>query len=125
MDHYPRTFIVLGSLLGAMGLSLLIIGLLADGAVQGHSFSMLSLSVLAFCMSYLYPQFKQKDERMKSIRQKAVSYAFTAGIGYMLIFSLLAELNVLTMDVSSVLSLIIALSMTTLFLLLVFLTRKY
>ncbi|WP_281658486.1 hypothetical protein [Halobacillus sp. Cin3] len=125
MDHYPRTFIVLGSLLGAMGLSLLIIGLLADGSVQGHSFSMLSLSVLAFCMSYLYPQFKQKDERMKSIRQKAVSYAFTSGIGYMLIFSLLAEMNVLKMDVSSVLSLIIALSMTTLFLLLVFLARKY
>ncbi|MBN8235361.1 permease [Halobacillus kuroshimensis] len=125
MDHYPRTFIVLGSLLGVMGLSVLIIGLLADGSVQGHSFSMLSLSVLAFCMSYLYPQFKQKDERMKSIRQKAVSYAFTSGIGYMLIFSLLAELNVLKMDVSSVLSLIIALSMTTLFLLLVFLARKY
>ncbi|MYL36180.1 permease [Halobacillus litoralis] len=125
MDYYPKTFIMLGSLLGAMGLSVLIIGLLADGTVQGHSFSMLSLSVLAFCMSYLYPQFKQKDERMKAIRQKAVAYAFTAVIGYLLIFSLLAELNVLTMDVTDILLLITALSMTTLFLLLVFLARKY
>jgi uncharacterized protein (UPF0305 family) len=34
----------------------------------------LALSVMFFSLSYLHPQFKKKDERMKVIREKGMFY---------------------------------------------------
>lgn len=39
----------------------------------GQELVTFEISVMAFCLAYLYPQFKENDERSKLIREKGMS----------------------------------------------------
>ncbi|WP_345243829.1 permease [Pontibacillus salipaludis] len=125
MDYYPKTFIIMGSLFGAMGAFFIVVGVLANSALLPQTYTVFSMAVLSFSISFLYPQFKQKDERMKLIRQKAIGYSFIAMMVYISLLLLGIELNVISLNVVDALTILISLSISTLFLTMVALAKKY
>ena len=42
----------------------------------GQELVSFGVSVMAFCIAYLYPQFKENDERSKLIREKGMFYSY-------------------------------------------------
>ena len=59
---------------------------------QAYSMT-IAMAVVSFSMAYLYPQFIQKDERMKLIRQKGTMASFFAMIIYFLFFTAALQFN--------------------------------
>ncbi|WP_079529584.1 permease [Halobacillus hunanensis] len=125
MDYHPRAFFVLGTLLGLMGAFFLTVGILASGSPPVQTYTVLSLAVLAYSMSYLYPQFKQKDERMKLIRQKGMFYSFFAMMFYFIVILSILQFNIISLTAIELLNILIALNISTVFLSWVILARKY
>jgi hypothetical protein len=97
---------------------------MAKALPSAQTYLMLSMAILSFSMSYLYPQFKQKDERMKMIRQKAMFYSYFAMMGYLIIFLLIAQVSEDLLSGSDILNALIALNISTLFLTMVILAKR-
>ena len=71
-------FIVLGSLFLLFADNIFNRDSLFTGLFQvGHELMMLSLSIMAFCNAYLFPQFKSNDERSRVIRGKRECFIVT------------------------------------------------
>ncbi|MCA0970245.1 permease [Halobacillus litoralis] len=114
-DYYPKAFIGAGVVLGLQFLFILTISLLAKDGIPLYALPLLSLAVIAFCMSHLYPQFKQKDERMKLIRYKGLFVSFFVILGLMSVLLLLLQVNVVSLTAVEVIQILIALYMTVVF----------
>ncbi|MDM8101824.1 permease [Oceanobacillus oncorhynchi] len=106
-------------------------GFIVFAAVMANAFPptstyiMPSLGIMAFGMSYLYPQFKQKDERMKLIRQKGLEYAYFALLVYFMILMIILQFNLLTLSALDVLYILTALTICTVFICMVIAAKKY
>ncbi|MBN9656313.1 permease [Halobacillus sp. GSS1] len=124
MDYTPGAFKVIGALFLLMGGFLIVVGTIG-GEWPAMIWTMVSLGVLSFSMSYLYPQFKQKDERMKWIRHKAVFYSFFVMMGVMAVLHFLLALQVITLSALDLLSVLLALNIVIVFLTMVMLSRRY
>ncbi|WP_306009950.1 permease [Bacillus sp. MMSF_3328] len=93
------TFYICGGLFLIMTLFMAVIAISAGESILPQTWTLLSMTVMSFSMGYLYPQFKQKDERMKMIRQKGLFHAYFALIVYFFIFFLLLGLGII--DISA------------------------
>ncbi|WP_241655907.1 permease [Halobacillus litoralis] len=124
-DYYPRTYGIVGGLFSLQAVFLLFVSLMAKSAPPMITYMMISMAILAFSMSYLHPQFRQKDERMKMIRYKGLFYSFFAMMGYLSLLLLLMEFNIMILSAEEVVQLLIALNMSTVFLSWVVLSKKY
>ncbi|WP_254846694.1 permease [Oceanobacillus sojae] len=106
-------------------------GFIVFAAVMANTFPapstyiQLSVAIMAFCMSYLYPHFKQKDERMKLIRQKGLEYAYFTILVYYIILLMILQFNLLTLSALDVLYILIALTICTVFICMVIAAKKY
>ncbi|WP_347551919.1 hypothetical protein ABFG93_07355 [Pseudalkalibacillus hwajinpoensis] len=49
-------------------------------------YMMFAMAVMSFCLSYLFPQFKMKDERSRMIREKGMFYSYFFMLGYIIVF---------------------------------------
>lgn len=123
--NYRIAFSALGSLFFLMGGFLVIAAFMTQSAPLSETYTILSMSVMAFCLSYLYPQFVQKDERMQLIRQKGMFFTFFAFLFYSFTLNLLVEFEVAQLTASEVLNILTALMISTLFTSWVFLARRY
>lgn len=123
--NYRIAFSALGSLFLLMGGFLVIAAFMTQSAPLSETYTILSMSVMAFCLSYLYPQFVQKDERMQLIRQKGMFFTFFAFLFYSFTLNLLVEFEVAQLTASEVLNILTALMISTLFTSWVFLARRY
>ena len=108
-----------------MGGFLLLAAIMTDSAPLTHTYNILSMAVMAFSLSYLYPQFIQKDERMRMIRQKGMFFSFMAFLVYSFVFTTLLEFNVIDLTASDAINILTALMISTLFTSWVFLARRY
>ena len=85
-----------------------------------------ALSIMAFCLAYLAPHFAEKDERAQKIRERAIYISYFWGIGFavilMIIFNPTSPLNLAAFQV---LSLFMALYISTVFLNMVYYAKKY
>ena len=85
-----------------------------------------AVAVMAFCLAYLAPHFAAKDERAQKIRERAIYISYFWGIGFavilMIIFNPTSPLNVAAFQV---LSLFMALYISTVFLNMVYYAKKY
>ena len=85
-----------------------------------------ALTIMAFCLAYLAPHFSAKDERAQKIRERAVYISYFWGIGFavilMMIFNPISSLHLAAFQV---LSLFMALYISTVFLNMVYYARKY
>ncbi|WP_210471270.1 hypothetical protein [Sporosarcina sp. 6E9] len=90
----------------------------------GHELIMLSVSIMAFCNAYLYPQFKSNDERSRSIREKGMFYSYFVLVGYLVVFMTLFQFNLLNLDGYQMVCVIAALLISTVFISMVVISKR-
>ncbi|MCS0670359.1 permease [Cytobacillus firmus] len=100
-------------------------GVMADSAPPFESYIMIGMTVMCFCPSYLYPQFKQKDERMKLIREKGMFVSFFAMMMYLIAFNLGLKLDLILLTASEAINILSTLLICTLFLSFVIYSKIY
>ena len=101
------------------------VGVMADSAPPSATYILFGMAVMCFCLSYLYPQFKQKDERMKRIREKGMFASFFAMMVYLIVFNLGLQLNLIALSASDVINILSTLMICTVFLSFVVYSRIY
>lgn len=114
-DYYPHVFIGAGSILGLQCIFVATVGVLAGDLFPVHALPLLSMTIIAFCMSYLYPQFKQKDERMRLIRYKGLFFSFFFMLAVMSMLLMVVELTQVSLSASEVIQLLLTLYMSSVF----------
>lgn len=95
---------------------LLAIGLMAGSKPYMITWLCVSMAVMSFSMAYLYPQWVQKDERMKLIRQKGMFFSMTALMLYLIVFMILLGFKIVSLPALEVIYILTALLISTLFL---------
>jgi drug/metabolite transporter (DMT)-like permease len=90
----------------------------------GQELVTFGVSVMAFCLAYLYPQFKENDERSKLIREKGMFYSYFIIMGFLIIISGLFQFNVINLNGIQTVYLIQTLIIITVFLSFVVLSKK-
>src|SRR5690606_40246574 len=60
--------------------------------------SLISLAVMSFCLSYLAPQFSQKDERARVIREKGMFFSGLAFLIYSVILTTALQFNLISLS---------------------------
>lgn len=115
MNHSGKAFFILGLSFVGMGGLLIFTGIKANAAPSSTSFLLLAMAVMSFCLSYLYPQFKQKDERMKLIRQKGMFASFIAMMIYLIVFIIGLQLDFFTITANQLVHILTALMICTVF----------
>lgn len=120
-----RNFYIIGCLfvfifgvrlvLGAMTNSVSLIELLMWGA----------LAFLGFAGGYLYPQFKNEDERVKLIKQKGMYFSGIALLTYFVILIVLTQYNIISLTTIEILRILMPLAIITIFSSWIVLSKKY
>ncbi|MES1043563.1 permease [Heyndrickxia oleronia] len=124
--HYSRIpFFILGMLFLMMAGFLILASIKANAAPSTMIFIQLAMAIMSFCLSYLYPQFKQKDERMKLIRQKGMFATFVAMLIYLIVFNMGIHLDFIILTANEMIHLLSALLISTLFISFVIYSKIY
>ncbi|MEC1375867.1 permease [Heyndrickxia oleronia] len=124
--HYSRIpFFILGMLFLMMAGFLILASIKANTAPSTMIFIQLAMAIMSFCLSYLYPQFKQKDERMKLIRQKGMFASFVAMLIYLIVFNMGTQFDFIILTANEMLHLLSALLISTLFISFVIYSKIY
>ena len=124
-DRSQITFFIFGVFFLAMSGFIVFAGMMADSAPPSTTYIMFGMAVMSFCLSYLYPQFKQKDERMKLIREKGMFASFFAMMVYLIFFNLGLQLDLIFLSASDVINILSTLMICTVFLSFVVYSRIY
>ncbi|MGD6966215.1 hypothetical protein ACQCVP_07295 [Rossellomorea vietnamensis] len=91
----------------------------------GYELVFVSTTVMCFCLAYLYPQFKDNDERTKRIRERGMFYSYFFILSYMIILMPLFQFNIIHLNGYQTVSLLAALTIITVFLSFVVLSKMY
>lgn len=108
-------FVVLGFLFLAFSIIYSIASISGGVFPTGPDVISFGVSVMTFCIAYLYPQFKENDERSKRIREKGMFISYFFILGYMIIFMGLFQFNMLTLSGYQTVIILAALTMMTVF----------
>ncbi|WP_449538906.1 permease [Ferdinandcohnia sp. Marseille-Q9671] len=125
MDTSRISFFVLGILFTIMGGFMIFAGLMADAAPPSIAYMQLGMAVMSFCLSYLYPQFKQKDERMRLIRQKGMFASFVTVMLYLIVFNLALQFDLFVLTAIELLHILTTLIISTVFIAFVVYSKIY
>lgn len=125
MNNYRVLLLFLGIFNLVIGGFVFVVGILAESGPLSISWLFLSMAVMAFSLSYLYPQFIQKDERMRLIREKGMFFSFIAMQVYLVIFMLLLSFGIISISASDLIYILIALMICTVFLSFVVYSKIY
>ncbi len=120
-----KAFIGFGIFFALNGLLLVTAGLSSGGRPIPAGYMMFAMSVMTFCLSYLQPQFKSKDERSRMIREKGMFYSYFLLLGYILSFLLLLQFNIFEISSVTLLNLLAALLISTVFVSMVVVAKRY
>jgi len=87
----------------------------------------ISITIMSFCLAYLSDHFAAKDERAQKIRERGVyvSYFWMLGIIFFLFLIINPYLGVLNISAYHLLTLIVSLYISVVFLNMVYYARKY
>ncbi|MEH7385659.1 permease [Bacillus sp. JJ1521] len=101
------------------------IGIMAKAAPAPMAYMTLAMAVMSFCMAHLYPHFKQKDERMKLIREKGMFASYFAIIFYLLIFNIGLQFEFFVLTAAQLINILTALIICTVFISFVVYSKIY
>ncbi|MGQ0439383.1 permease [Bacillus sp. B-TM1] len=104
---------------------MILTGIMTHSAPPPATYPLLGMMIMCFCLSYLHPQFKEKDERMKLIGYKGMFVTFFALTAYYLLFSIGLNLKILTLSATELLNILMALTMSTVFISFVVFAKRY
>ncbi|MFV8519486.1 permease [Bacillus sp. SBS7] len=125
MNYSQKYFVIMGIIFLFMSGFMILTGIMTHSAPPAITYPLLGMMIMSFCLSYLHPQFKEKDERMKLIRYKGMFFSFFALIAYYLLFSFGLNLKILTLSATELLNILMALTMSTVFISFVVLAKRY
>lgn len=125
MDYFRKLFFILGSFFFVLSCFLIVIGMSTNQIPHSSVYLMFAMAVMSFCMSYLYPQFKQKDERMKLIRAKGMFASFVALMSYLIIFNVGLQFELIYFTASQLIQILSTLMICTVFLSFVIFSKMY
>lgn len=83
----------------------------------------MALSILS--IFYLKSQFKKEDERYKFIREKAMFFSYVAVLAYNIILMVVLQYNIVTLAALEVVQILAALTLITVFISMVVLSKIY
>ncbi|MGG3914154.1 permease [Rossellomorea vietnamensis] len=119
-----KGYLIIGSIMALQTAFLFFIGLSA-GEFPFIALTPLSLTVMSFCMHYLYPQFKDKDERMRMIREKGIFYSYFALLTFFIILMPTLGLGVIEITALNLMYVIASLTIMTVFISMVIMAKIY
>ncbi|SDM91899.1 hypothetical protein [Sediminibacillus halophilus] len=126
MKYSRLAFLVIGIVNLILFVFLAVVAILAgDTGLVSQNLPCLAMAVMAFCLSYLFPQFIQKDERMKLIRHKGIFFSFFAFLTYSIVLTTLLQTNVIQLPGSEAVSILTTLMICTVFISWVVLSKIY
>jgi hypothetical protein len=125
VDYLPKLYFIMGILFTLLGGFYVFVAMMAQDKPTSSVYITGSMTVMSFCLSYLSPQFKQKDERMKLIRQKGMFFSYFAILSYYIIFSTLLQFEIILITALELINILIALTISTVFLSFVIVSKKY
>jgi hypothetical protein len=116
MDYSRKAFFIFGIFFLCMSGFMIFVGIMANSEPPSGSYMLLALAVMSFSLSYLYPQFKQKDERMKLIRQKGMFASFFAMMLYLIFFNIGLQFDFFILTANELIHILSTLLICTVFL---------
>ncbi|MFI8685038.1 permease [Rossellomorea sp. NPDC077527] len=119
-----KGYLILGWVLAIQTGFLFFVGIMAK-EFPYFALTPLSLTVLSFCMHYLYPQFKHKDERMKMIREKGIFYSYFAILTFFIILMSILGLELIELTALNLMYVITSLTIMTVFISMVIMAKIY
>ncbi|PEO79141.1 permease [Bacillus toyonensis] len=125
MNDSQKYFVIMGIIFLIMSGFMILAGIMTHSAPPSPTYTLLAMMIMCFCLSYLHQQFKEKDERMKLIRYKGMFFSFFALTAYYLLFSIGLNLKVMTLSAVELLHILMALTMSTVFISFVVLAKRY
>jgi hypothetical protein len=125
VDYLPKLYFIMGILFTLLGGFYVFVAMMAQDKPTSSVYITGSMAVMSFCLSYLSPQFKQKDERMKLIRQKGMFFSYFAILSYYIIFSTLLQFEIISITALELVNILIALTISTVFLSFVIVSKRY
>lgn len=125
MGNSRVLFIVFGILFSVMSAFTILIGIMAKSAPAPMAYMTFAMAVMSFCLAYLYPQFKQKDERMRLIRQKGMFASFVAMMIYLIILNIGIQLDFFILTANELIQILTVLMISTLFISFVVYSKIY
>ena|SRR5665647_792084 len=111
-----RLYFVFGIIFLLFSVMLSIASITTGVFPAGQELITFGVSIMAFCLAYLYPQFKQNDERSKLIREKGMFFSYIIIMGLMMILSGLFQFNIINLNGAQTVYLIETLTVITVFL---------
>lgn len=124
MKGSKATYIVLGIIMSALAI-------LYNGAdiyvgQFPNDLMIVAMAIICFCMAYLAPHFEAKDERAQKIRERAVYMSYFWVLGFsvilMIVFNPISNINMASFEV---VSLLMALFISIVFLNMAYYAKKY
>lgn len=125
MDYSQKAFLILGIVFSVLGGFLFYVAFMARETPVLMTSTFFAVAIMCFCLSYLYPQFKQKDERMKLIRQKGMFYSYFVLLFYYFVLIIIIQFDIVQITALQVLNLLSALTIITVFISWVILSKLY
>ncbi len=125
MGNYRVTYVILGILFTLMSGFVIFVGIMAKSTPAPMVYITMAMAVMSFCMAHLYPHFKQKDERMKLIREKGMFASYFAIIFYLLIFNIGIQFELLALTAAQLINILTALIICTVFISFVVYSKIY
>ena len=98
---------------------------MSKSAPLSETYTLLSMAVMSFCLSYLSPQFSQKDERIRMIREKSMFFSGFAFLIYSFALTTALGFNLISLSAIEAINILIALMISTIFISMVVLARRY
>lgn len=124
MNYSQKYFLIIGMFFLIMSGFMMLAGVMTHSAPPTPTYTLVSMMIMCFCLSYLHPQFKEKDERMKLIRQKGMFYSFFALLIYFIVFSIGLHLEIIILTAGELLNILAALTISTVFISFVVLSKR-
>lgn len=83
-----------------------------------------ALTYMAIAISYLYPQFKDKDERANAIRQKGMYYSMFIVLFIVMILLILIQSNIVALTAIEIIRILISVIIISIWTCWIFLSKK-
>ncbi|WP_058306222.1 hypothetical protein [Gracilibacillus massiliensis] len=91
----------------------------------GHDIMLIAMTVMSFSNAYLAPQFVKNDERTKKIKERGMFFSYFINLGYLIILMTLLQFKILDVTAYQVVCMIAALTIMTVFVSFVVLSKRY
>ncbi|WP_066191103.1 hypothetical protein [Gracilibacillus timonensis] len=126
MTSYDRKLFIIFGIVFLLMSALFNVATISTGAFPaGHDIMLLAVTLSCFCNAYLAPQFVQKDERVKRIKERGVYLSYFIVLAFIIVLTALLHFEVLHLSGYQAISLLAAFMIGTVFVAFVVLARKY